>query len=187
MKQRYFLILLPLAILLLCVLPVCGQNAETASTGNPAFGKINETIDCGEDIKLHILEQPVLSNYIYKRLPVNSFLLVKVMFEYIGDETWDALDRSSFELIYSSYNETKTYPVDYTTTAVASKIGGGNTFLEDIEFPTRYTYFLVFDVERAKYSWTLHFAPKARGSETPVCDLMLPLPRLLDNTGIGSE
>lgn len=183
MNARRFYLIILIILLLSFALPVSAQSSGTEMV----FGTVQRVIECGTDIRIRFLERPSLIDTISTRKAVNSFMLVKVMLEYMGDEDWDGLDSGSFELITTLNGEEITYGLDYTTTTLVSSLYQVHTLMDDLTFPSRYTYYLLFDVKRAKYPWTLHFAPKNRGTNTPVCDLMLALPQVQDLTTAGQE
>lgn len=152
----------------------------------PAFADVdpilldepNENVfGCKNDIFIELMEKPVIGKNTSGRNAVDQFLYFKTEILFLLEKTWDGIDKNSFWVRYTAEDGSEEYyPLDFAMTTLTNLKNGWNTLAEPMDFTSLSTINLVFDVvPTARESWTFVFRPAERGSDTPYCEMEIPL------------
>ena len=132
---------------------------------------------CKNDIFIEIPAKPTIGKTASNRYTNNFFVEFRVEILFLLEETWNGIDRKSFTLKHKTADDVETsYPLNYAITMMSNLKNSWFTFAEPYDFADlRYTN-LIFEVVPYDTSgWSLVFRPTERGSESPYCEVTIPL------------
>lgn len=155
------------------------ENAELIEVNLISLDQIGNEKRAADEIKLEVISNPVRTKKLAGKNASGMYVRLSVKISYARDESWEALDKGSFELVNWSDEGQKKWPLDYVTSTLFSKRSSVDTILEELVFPKVYTYIIVFDVDSdASTGWFLRFMPHERGKTEPLFITDIPLSRI---------
>lgn len=133
---------------------------------------------CGDELGLTFSYMfPKIQQTLTFHYPVGSFMLMQIQLRSLKGNVIAPLESRSFTLLGTLWGREVRFDLDRTnsdyansrweTPNLGSRIGSGSL-----------TTFIVFDINPEAHNFVLDFTPYPTGSDTPLCSLQIPLPKV---------
>ena len=171
--MKYFYLILSILVIMTAAAVPCAADIDPILLNEP-----NDAVfECGDDIFVEFLSEPVLTPTLSGRRAVNNFLFFRMEMLFLADARWNGIDKTSFSVKHTAPDGTEEiYPLDYASTMIGNLKQDLKTLSDTISTTSLFYYNLVFDVnETDREGWSFLFAPKERGEQTAFCEIEIPL------------
>ena len=174
MKKQIFTTLFCLTMILLFTTAASAQK----KTDPILLDEPNEAVfDCKNDIFIEVSTQAAIGKQTAARTAEDQYLFMTVKLLYLAEQPMQGLDRASFTALHTAEDGTTSeYPLNFAVSMISNRIKGNINMAKTLKLPAFWTLDLVFNVDTTdKANWTLLFAPMERGTDTPYCEISVPL------------
>lgn len=171
--MKYFYLILSILVIMTAAAVPCTADIDPILLNEP-----NDAVfECGDDIFVEFLSEPMLTPTLSGRRAVNNFLFFRMEMLFLADASWNGIDKTSFSVKHTAPDGTEEiYPLDYASTMIGNLKQDLKTLSDTISTTSLFYYNLVFDVnETDRDGWSFLFQPKERGEQTAFCEIEIPL------------
>lgn len=172
--KRMIKITLCLMVLLFGAIPAFAQQ----KTDPILLDEPNDAVfDCKNDIFIEVSTPAAIGKQTAARTAEDQYLFMTVKVLYLAEQPMKGLDRASFTAFHTAEDGTTSeYPLNFAVSMISNRIKGNINMAKTLKLPAFWTLDLVFNVDTTdKANWTLLFAPMERGTDTPYCEINVPL------------
>lgn len=170
--KKYFLSLLLSVVILLSAISCAAEKVDPILLDEP-----NEAVfGCKNDIFIELTKPVSISKVASGRTATDYYIIMEAEILFLIDGRWNGIDRSSFTLKHTDNEGAITvYPLNYAISMMANQKVTWHVFSEPYEFTDLHHTNLIFNVPYLLEGWSLLFRPTERGSNTPYCEIEIPL------------
>ena len=141
--------------------------------------EIDREIQCAGKISFAFsYMNPKIQRTLTERFPVGSFLLMQIQLRSLDGTTIPPLQSETFRLYGSLWGRDVRFDLDRSNSDYANSRWSTPDLNTTIGPNAIYT-FLVFDINPESQNFELEFSPIPKGSETAICTIKVPLPKVI--------